>query len=349
MFEYKGVIHIHSTYSDGSGSVTDIVKAASEVDVDFILLTDHNTLQAQTDGCEGWHDELMLIVGYELNDKDDKNHYLVFGLNELPENYDNAKTYVDFVEKKNGIGFIAHPLEKRKNLKQHPAYPWTDWDINNYTGIEIWNHMSEWVEGLTENNKVNRLIHPLKSINAPSRDTLKLWDRVNRVRPVPAIGSVDAHAYKQDLGGFFNLEIFAYKILFKSIRTHVLLDDDLGVKKRHKFEKQKKEILNALKNGHSFVANYYHGDAKGFRFSAQVKKKKFIMGDTICKEKNDVVNLSVQVPLGGEIRLLKNGEIIQEENGMELLYNTRDFGNYRVEVYKGKKGWIYSNNIRIIL
>jgi len=349
MHEYKGVIHIHSTYSDGSGSVEEILKAASEVDIDYIILTDHNTIQAKTDGYEGWYNDLMLIVGYELNDKDDKNHYLVFGLDEVPKDIDDAKNYLDFVEKKKGIGFIAHPMEKRKNLNMHPAYPWTRWDLENYTGIEIWNHMSEWVEGLTDKNKLNRLIHPLKSIHAPSRDTLRLWDRVNRSRSVPAIGSVDAHAHKQDLGGFFNLEIFAYKILFKSIRTHVLLDDDIGLKKRHRFDKQKKEIFEALKCGHSFVGNYYHGDAKGFRFSAQVKKKKFIMGDTVQKEKNDVVNFSAQVPLGGEIRLLRNGEVIHEENGMEMLYNTRDFGNYRIEVYKGKKGWIYSNNIRIIL
>jgi predicted aldo/keto reductase-like oxidoreductase len=41
-------------------------------------------------------------------------------------------------------------LEKRDKDGNIPPYPWTRWDIENYTGIEIWNHMSEWVEGLTE-------------------------------------------------------------------------------------------------------------------------------------------------------------------------------------------------------
>ncbi len=348
MYEYKGVIHIHSNYSDGSGSIEEIIKSASEVDIDFIILTDHNTLKPKSDGYEGWYDDLMLIIGTELNDKDDKNHYLALGIDKLPNKHDNAKEYVDYVEKQGGIGFIAHPLEKRKGLNKQPSYPWVDWSIKNFTGIEIWNHMSEWIEGLNDNNKLKRLIHPLKSINAPTREVLKLWDKLNMERDVPAIGSVDAHAYKQDLAKFFNLEIFAYKILFKSIRTHVLLEDEIGIKKRYRFEKQKKEILNALKNGHSFIGNFYHGDPKGFRFSAQCKKKKYIMGDSLFKDNNDVVSFSIQVPFEGEIKLLKNGEVILQEMGMELLYNTREYGNYRVEVMKGKKGWIYSNNIKVL-
>ena len=143
MFEYQGAIHIHSTYSDGSGTISEIIKAAQEVDLDFITITDHNTNKAQKDGYEGWHDNLLLIVGYELNDKNDQNHYLVLGLDNVPEDYSDAKYYVDYVEQNNGIGFLAHPLEKRDKAGDIPAYPWTRWDIENYTGIEIWNHMSE--------------------------------------------------------------------------------------------------------------------------------------------------------------------------------------------------------------
>jgi len=354
MFEYQGAIHIHSTYSDGSGTIPEIVKAAQEVDLDFIIITDHNTNQAQTDGYEGWHDNLLLLVGYELNDKNDQNHYLVLGLDNLPDDYSDAKYYVDYVEEKHGIGFLAHPLEKRDKDGDIPPYPWTRWDIENYTGIEIWNHMSEWVEGLTEKNKINRAMHPLKSINAPSSDILKLWDSVNMKRAVPAIGSVDAHATKHHLGGVISLEIFSYKVLFKSIRTHLFVENPFEDKSPKTFDLYKKQLIKALKYGNSFISNYYHGDAKGFRFFASTRKKQYMMGHSFSKEDNDVVDFLIQIPSPADIRLLKNGEIVYQTNGMEVFFSTSDFGNYRVEVFKEKKGshlpkgWIFSNNIRIL-
>jgi predicted metal-dependent phosphoesterase TrpH len=80
MVEYVGAIHIHSTYSDGSGTVDEIIKTAQEVDLDFIILTDHNTLRAKTDGKEGWHKDTFLLVGSEINDKKNLNHYLALGI-----------------------------------------------------------------------------------------------------------------------------------------------------------------------------------------------------------------------------------------------------------------------------
>jgi hypothetical protein len=354
MLEYQGAIHIHSIYSDGSGTIPEIIKAAQEVNLDFIVISDHNTNQAQKDGYEGWYDNLLLMVGYELNDKNDQNHYLVLGLDNIPDDYSDAKYYVDYVEKNDGLGFLAHPLEKRDKNGNIPPYPWTRWDIENYTGIEIWNHMSEWVEGLKENNKINRVIHPLKSINAPSTDVLKLWDSVNMKRIVPAIGSVDAHATKHHLGGVISLEIFAYKILFKSIRTHVFLEDSFQDKNTKNFDLYKKQLVKALREGNSFISNYYHGDARGFRFFASIQGKKYMMGNSFRKENNDLVDFLIQVPSVSEIRLLRNGDIIYQTNGMEVFFSTSDFGNYRVEVFKEKKGsslpkgWIFSNNIRVL-
>ena len=82
MHEYTGAIHMHSVYSDGSGKVEDIVSDANEVGLDYIMLTDHNTLRALKEGYEGWHGNTLLLVGCEINDKENKNHYLAFGIDE---------------------------------------------------------------------------------------------------------------------------------------------------------------------------------------------------------------------------------------------------------------------------
>lgn len=52
MFDYTGAIHMHSSFSDGTAKPDEIAGYANEVGLDYILLTDHNTLQAKTLGYE---------------------------------------------------------------------------------------------------------------------------------------------------------------------------------------------------------------------------------------------------------------------------------------------------------
>jgi hypothetical protein len=360
MFEYSGAIHMHSTYSDGSGSVEEIAKSASECDLDFYILTDHNTLKAKDKGYEGWHDGKMLIVGYELNDKKNQNHYMVLGADEVVGAFENlpngelgsrlsAREYVKEVKENGGFGFIAHPHEERTHLPGHPAYPWTEWDTDDFDGIEIWNHMSEWAEGLTESNKVNRFLHPLRSIVAPFDVTLKKWDELNIKRKVVGIGGIDAHAHKQNIMGFFEVEIFAYKVLFKSIRTNVIIDCELQIGDEKKFKSDKKLIEDALKYGRSFIVNYYHGTGKGFRFFAEHDDLHFGMGDTveIEKSKNKRILLKAFLPSEAKIKLIYNGNCIDERTGFDAMWDCDQKGVYRVECWKGDKGWIFSNHIRV--
>ena len=213
MYEYVGAVHIHSVYSDGTGKIEDIAKAAYDSSLDFIMLSDHNTLKSKDDGYEKWLNNVLVIVGYEVNDTDNKNHYLAFGIDEVIGSYEilqngelgcklPAKEYVKQISEKGGIGFLAHPDEMRNHLPEHPSYPWTEEDTDDYTGIEIWNHMSEWIESVSDNNKLERFLHPLKSIIGPSEKTLKRWDTVALKRHITGIGGVDAHALKQNLLGF---------------------------------------------------------------------------------------------------------------------------------------------------
>ncbi len=347
MIEYVGAIHIHSTYSDGSGTVDEIIKVAQEVDLDYIVLTDHNTLRAKTDGKEGWHNDTFLLVGAEINDKKNLNHYLALGIDKTFSTRISAKEYVTKVNEKGGIGFIAHPHEERSSMKEHPPYPWNEWDSDDFTGMEIWNHMSEWMEGLNEKNKYNYFVHPLKSIISPSKKTLAKWDELNIKRKVVGIGGIDAHAHKLNIIGFFEVEVFPYKVLFKSIRTHLLCDTQLNKSNNGvEFAKDRSEILKTLKSGRLFISNYYHGNAKGFRFFAQDSNMIYHMGESV--ELKDKIRLRVILPnISGTIKLIANGKLIDEIENIDAEFVISKPGAYRVEIYLDGKAWIYSNHIRI--
>ena len=345
MFEYVGSIHIHSKFSDGSGNADEIAEIANEVGLDFIILTDHNTLRALHEGFEKWYGNTLLLVGTEINDKVNKNHYLAMNIEKTFSTRLTAKDYVKKVKDAGGIGFIAHPFENRHSMKEHPPYPWTDWDAGEFTGMEIWNHMSEWMEGLTEQNKYNHFVHPLRSIEGPKKETLAKWDELNKVRKVVGIGGIDAHAHKVNVLGFVEVEVFPYKVLLKSIRTHILTDKRLP-KKENDISTAKQIIYKNLSNGRCFFANHYHGDAKGFRFFANDGEKKYQMGDIIKSKES--IKLKVILPnVSAKVKLIHNGKEISSFENTEGSFIVQKKGQYRVEVYKNNKAWIFSNHIRI--
>ena len=347
MIEYVGVAHVHSLFSDGTGEIPEIAKYADESDLDFLLMTDHNTLRGLQEGHEKWYGKTLCLVGCEINDKENRNHYLAFGINEAYSTRLSAKEYVKKVKEAGGIGFLAHPHEKRNHMKEHPPYPWVDWSIEDFNGIEIWNHMSEWMENLTEQNKYNSFLHPLRSIVGPPPETLKLWDELNLKRKVVGMGGVDAHAHKQNLFGFFEVEIFPYKVLFKSIHNHVFLPEPLiKGNGKQKLAKAKAAIYKALAYGRNFIANDYHANSKGFQFFAKSGKKKYHMGDSI--DFSEKVTLFVTLPIqNAEIKIIRNGKEIANFQSDKAEFKVKKPGAYRVEVFFFNKAWIYSNHIRI--
>ena len=147
-YDYRGIIHSHSAYSfDGRAPIREILEAARINGIDFVMLTDHSNLRAREEGFEGWHGDTLLIVGQEIAPR--FNHYLAFQIDTpvviAEDEPDIApQIYVDEVLAKGGIGFIAHPDHEGTKLFHVKHYPWLDWNVTGYTGIGIWDFMTDW-------------------------------------------------------------------------------------------------------------------------------------------------------------------------------------------------------------
>lgn len=63
---YRGELHTHSLHSDGQCSVAEIVARARDRDLDFICLTDHNTISGWSDIAAAQADDLLIIPGEEM-------------------------------------------------------------------------------------------------------------------------------------------------------------------------------------------------------------------------------------------------------------------------------------------
>jgi hypothetical protein len=338
LYEYIGVLHVHSTHSDGTLSVPDIAHCAEQVGLDFLVIHDHMTLGGLPE--QGWYGGTLVIVGCEIHDREKRNHYLAFGLSKIPDSQD-PQQYIDAVNRVGGFGFIAHPYDVRRRFVDQPSYPWTRWDVDGYQGIEIWNYMSQWMGSVWRFNTWYRVLFPDRSVGNPRKAVLELWDKLSRDRKTVGIAGADAHALAKKWGPF-RFVLYPYRTLFSRLRTHVLLDRQMSGDAAADSER----VLVALREGRCFVSNRRWGDGYGFRFWAERGGNVAQMGDEI--ELGEGVTFGVALPEEGEIALLLNGEVFEKAWGCSLKTTVRQPGAYRVEVRRRRRTWILSNHIRVM-
>ncbi|MBC8336335.1 MAG: PHP domain-containing protein [Anaerolineales bacterium] len=343
-------LHMHTRYTDGTGSHEDIAKAALEANLDVVITTDHNVL---VQGPEGYYKagkkRVLMIVGEEIHDQDrdpQKNHLLVFGTNqELAQNADDPQTLINSVNKIEGLSFIAHPHDPEQPAISETAITWEDWQVHGYTGIEIWNGLSEF-KGLI-NTKLHALFYayfPKFLACGPYPKTIQKWDELlNSGNKIVGVGGSDAHALRGSLGPLTRT-LFPYGFHFNSINTHLLLSEALSGEET----KDRNLILDAFRAGHAFIGYDLPAPTRGFRFSAQGRRDSVIMGDEIPAKGG--VTLQAHLPSFAEIRLIKDGEVIREWKKQSVCTHiTTEPGVYRIEAYRRylgrRRGWIFSNPI----
>jgi hypothetical protein len=340
--------HVHTPYSDGAWYHAQIARAAAEAGIDVVIATDHNVW---VDGVEGYCENVLVLVGEEVHDVrrlPQCNHLLVYNVNdEMAPSPKDPQQLIDGVKEQGGLCFLAHPVERSSPLSPElAAIPWDDWDISGYTGIELWNYMSEF-KALTRTRAAALFyaLFPDLGIKGPFQHTIRLWDRLLiEGHHVVAIGGSDAHGNSYSLG-LTDRVIFPYKHLFGCVNTHILLSGtlvrDLGT--------DKDSIYSALKNGHCFVGYDALGSTRGFSFFGRSGSKMVTMGDELKRE--GAVILRVEVPAPADIRLLCNGKVVVRKYGRQLNLTTSGAGIYRVEVYRRhrlrQRAWIFSNPVYV--
>jgi hypothetical protein len=340
IYEYKGAIHIHSKHSDGGAKIKRIIKDAQKADLDYIILTDHNSIQALKNGYEGWYDNLLLLVGEEITPKEG-HHYLAFGIeNEIiGKKFANEQDYIDIVSDSDGIGVIAHPFGNKTRYLRTKKNSWGNWNVTGYTGIEIWSYMIDWIDNVTPLTLPNYYFFPDKAIDGPSPEALEKWDEIARTRHIVGIGSLDAHGRPTSLLWF--LKPLSYEHLFETIRTHILTTAPLI---RQSFNESKKLVYDAIRSGRCFFAYDFLADSTGFRFAGMMNKTvPILMGDEVNFNGN--VSLQASVPVLAELRIIRNGKQIKSDYGKNIKFDTNQAGAYRIEVYYDNRPWIFSNHI----
>lgn len=345
-------LHIHTTYSDGTRLHRSIADTAIQAGLDAIIITDHNLLVRDIEGYyQSKGKKVLMIIGEEIHDKlrePQKNHLITFGQSvELCTFAADPQLLINKVTDNGGLSFLAHPFENPLPQVNEVDITWEDWNIVGFTGIEIWNHLSElknesknWLQLLFN------VFFPTQYAKGPHPLSVKKWDDLlSKGKKLVAVGSSDAHSLEMKKG-IFKRSIFPYLFHFQSINNHLIIPNRLT----GNFLMDKMVILDAFRSGNLFIGYDLPAPTKGFRFYAQGKNGTAIVGDEISLENS--VTLQIRLPEPVECRLIHNGRIIQTWYDQDICtYITKQPGYYRVECYLyfwgRKRAWIISNPIYV--
>ena len=330
--EWVGGIHMHSRCSDGSGTVESMAKAAADVGLDYIIITDHNNVKALPEA--GYHHGVLVVVGEERSM--DRGHMVILGAPEVEGR--GADSVAAAVARKGGMSIIAHPFGRRS---WHGDVP------ESATGYEIINADSEW-----RDDSILKLLSSLAALPvlpdaswsrlASRHDkNLAVLDSISLVREIIPIGALDAHAAIELIGESL-IPFPSYKSMFSLVRTHVLLEEPPTGDAEHDTE----VLLRQIVRGRLFIAYDAFGDSRGFRF--EVGQVDEISLSSIYPSPGSV---SVDVPLPGptRIRIFKDGVLWKEGPGPKLS-TAAPPGVFRAEVYQERRflrPWIFSSIERI--
>ncbi len=350
--EVVAAIHCHSLYSDGRRSLGEIVAEAQAARLDALLTTDHNTLQPLHDGWEGWHGDLLLLVGEEITPGHGteapgdarNNHYLAFGIREAVQpRAPKQQATIDAVAAQRGLGFIAHPDEPNPFPGGLRGFPWTDWSARGFTGLEIWTLLSDQVETRVGLNRLRSLVDRRRALSRPRSATLARWDRLAAERRIVGIGSVDAHGWSERLG-LLSITPFGYRWSFTMLRSHLFTDRPIAGASA---ESARAAVYRALRRARCFVARDGLGSSAGFRFTAEAGDRSWTIGDAILE--NDPVTFRVTSPRLARLRLLRDGRVVADSrtHSHALVYRSGEPGAYRAEAYLRGRAWVFTNHITI--
>lgn len=365
MVEIVGNLHMHTPYSDGEKYHEAIAHEAIQAGLDFVIVTDHNIWVQDVEGYyENQHGRVLLLTGEEVHNvrrQPQASHFLAYGARqELAPYAADPQELIDRTIEAGGYGFLAHPHEKDLPIVDEINLGWHDWDIDGYTGLEIWNYMSsfknrlaEALERLPVKHKtlgmlvaIRMALNPQKVVTGPEPETLALWDELlARGKQVIAIGNSDAHATPMSAGPITR-EIFPYEFLFRAVNTHLLLPTPLT----GDLAKDRLLILNALGSGNAWVGYDMPHPTRGFRFSGKGRTEG-VMGDRIRLDAG--ATIQAKAPARSHMRLIRHGAVVAEARNADTLTHTPiEPGAYRLECtidYLGSpRGWIYSNPIYLV-
>jgi len=131
--ELRGAWHVHTTRSDGRGTLAEVLQAARAAGLQFLVVTDHNVLAPED---AGWHDGVLVIEASEASSR--FGHVVAVGLPRALTPAERGAEPLEAIAALGGQAVLAHPFHARR--------PWSGWERGPWRGIEVVSNDTSWGE-----------------------------------------------------------------------------------------------------------------------------------------------------------------------------------------------------------
>ena len=214
--ELRGAWHVHTTRSDGRGTLDEVVAAAREAGLQFVVVSDHEVLAPEE---EGWHGDVLVVKAVEASTR--FGHVVAVGVPRPLSREERDGDALATIRALGGQAVVAHPL--------HPQRPFTGWGRGEWRGLEVVSNDTAWGETLATNSWLRvaqaALVFPFDRARAvlelqgDPRAELRRFDQESgaarrgnpRAPPRALLCSADAHGYP------------SYRSAFEAFSMHVPL------------------------------------------------------------------------------------------------------------------------------
>jgi hypothetical protein len=327
----RGAYHVHSSRSDGTGTLDEIAEAAARAGLQFVIITDHGD-GTRAPQAPAYRAGVLCIDGVELSTAD--GHYVAVGLPQTPYPLRGAaRAVIEDVHRLGGFGFVAHPLSAKGELQ------WRDWDVP-FDGLEWLNADSEWRDEFWGSLGAMLLTYPFRPVETLGalldrpQEALTRWDRVTAERRVVAIAGADAHArlgYRQATDPYEDVVLArwpGYDVSFRAFVNHLILRQPLTGDASGDAE----TVLEALRDGQLFTSIDSLAALTAFEAKATSGDAAATPGAYLEVTGPVAIEAAIAAPSGTTLALFRNGELLYETVQPALRVDVgRDPGAYRIE------------------
>ncbi len=330
--EMRGAWHVHTTRSDGLGTLDEVIAAARDTGLAFVVVTDHNVV---TPVEQVWKDGVLVVQGQEVSTS--LGHVVALGIDRPLTREERTADPLRRIETLGGRAVLAHPL--------HPRRPFRGLDEDlPWVGFEVVSNDTSWHQALADRAfgriALGALRLPWDGGRAvldlaapPTRELARFDEQRRRARAAgdrkqarALLCSVDAHGYP------------SYRAAFAAVTMHV------PVRPTGEAAADARAVSDALLDGSAVCVLEARGSVARVRFTG-----------------GEDAGLDLDVPAGaGDVtaRLVRDGAAVAERplplapgrNHVPLAPLCGGAcapGDYRLELWRDGAPWLFTNGVGI--
>jgi hypothetical protein len=292
---------VHTTRSDGRGTVEEVAAAAKAAGLRFVVLTDHNDFGPRE---PAYMEGVLLVPGVELSTA--HGHLVAFGM-ERP--LEGVRAWMDggemeaAVEKAGGVSVLAHPVQRRNPWRHDEAARRAD-------GFELYSADTFFRDALR--HPVSRLlpavgaslgqpVHGVMLLVGPQPEPTARLLELTREKPRVALCSHDAHGLPR------------YEDVFKSLAMYLPPSEGTTPQPLPEDPRAAAEVVvKGLASGRALCAFRALGEPEGFALEGlDAERREARVGDVLTVRLPPNAGDPVRIEVRGAGRLRPDGRSVE--------------------------------------